>query len=183
MVTAATPAKTGPLTYKRITQTVAPSASAQPEPPNATHTRASSGRRFKAWPTGKWEPSRSTLEPSQGLPTISPLFSWPFLKSIDLPCGQINDPSVRSLIVCFLFLSNTRIMVFKGMANKGILDWVLKIVTKIRVLSTQKLCSIRVFLNSFCHKRAEMAQVGWKIPYFVIISWKIRVFQYPWLKN
>ena len=52
---------------------------------------------------------------------------------------------------------HTRIMVFKGMANKGILDCSLKIVTKIRVMSTQKLCSIRVFLNCFRHKRAEMA--------------------------
>ena len=58
------------------------------------------------------------------------------------------------------------------MANKGILDWVLKIVTKIRVMSTQKLCNIRVFLNSFNPKRAEMAQIGWKIPYFVIIFLK-----------
>ena len=74
-------------------------------------------------------------------------------------------------------------MVFKGMANKGILDWVLKIVTKIRVMSTQKLCSIRVFLNSFRHKRAEMTQIGWKIPYFVIIAWKIRVFEYPLVKK
>ena len=49
-------------------------------------------------------------------------------------------------------------MVFKGMANKGILDSVLKIVTKIRVMSTQKLCSIRVFLNSFCHKGLKLAE-------------------------
>ena len=35
--------------------------------------------------------------------------------------------------------SSTRIM-----ANKGIVDWVLKIVTKLRVMSTQKLCNITV---------------------------------------
>ena len=74
-------------------------------------------------------------------------------------------------------------MVFKGMANKGILDWVLEIVTKIGVMSSQKLCNIRVFLNSFRHKSAEMAKIGWKIPFFVIIGWKIRVFESPLVKN
>ena len=63
-------------------------------------------------------------------------------------------------------------MVFKGLANKGILDWVLKIVTKIRVMSTQKLCSIRVFLNSFRHKRAEMAQIGKKYHILLLLREK-----------
>ena len=105
MVTAATPAKTGPLTYKRITPTVAPSASAQPEPPNATHTPASSGRRFKAWQTGKWEPSRSTLEPSPGLPTIS--IQKTFLEKRSLICHEVKlmtYVSVRRLIVCSVFI-------------------------------------------------------------------------------
>ena len=56
-------------------------------------------------------------------------------------------------------------------------------ILKIMNHETQKLSSIRIFLNRFHHKRAEMAQIGRKMPYFDIISWKIRVFQYPWVKN
>ena len=50
------------------------------------------------------------------------------------------------------------------MANKGILDRVLKIVTKIRVLSSQKLCSIGVFLNSFATKGLKWPKLAEKYP-------------------
>ena len=45
------------------------------------------------------------------------------------------------------------------MANKGILYWVLKTVTKIRVMSAQTKSGLRVFLDSFYQiKKPKLAE-------------------------